>query len=119
MGLAVTQGLIVSKVEKDSSAEKIGILPRDVILEVNQQRLEGMDGWKKITRGVDEGNDAIILIIRGRSSAYVVRPGKSKAPGRTFLKITPCEMQCPGRAGHSDSLIHHRFPPTKLGTQPA
>lgn len=76
MGLAVAQGMIVNKVLKKSSAEQIGLMPGDVILEVNQQRLENIGDWKKISRSIEDSSDAILLIVRGRSSAYVVLPAE-------------------------------------------
>lgn len=76
MGLAGAQGMIITKLRKKSSAEQIGLMPGDVILEVNQQRLESADDWKKISRSAEDNSDAILLIVRGRSSAYVVLPGE-------------------------------------------
>jgi serine protease Do len=76
LGLALIQGLIVTKVSKGSSAAQIGLAPGDVILEVNQQRLEGLEAWNKMTGALEESGDAILLIVRGRSSAYVVLPGE-------------------------------------------
>jgi S1-C subfamily serine protease len=76
LGLALVQGLIVTKVSKGSSGAQIGLASGDVILEVNQQRLEGMAAWNKMTGALEENSDAILLIVRGRSSAYVVLPGE-------------------------------------------
>jgi serine protease Do len=76
MGLAVARGLIVSKVSKGSTAEKIGLNPGDLILEVNQQRMDTKNQWKALTDQTEEDTDAILLIVRGQQSAYVVLPGE-------------------------------------------
>jgi Do/DeqQ family serine protease len=76
MGLAVARGVIVSKVSKGSSASKIGINPGDVIVEINQQRLDAQSEWTKMTRDLGESSDVILLLVRGQQSAYVVLPAE-------------------------------------------
>jgi S1-C subfamily serine protease len=76
MGLAITRGMIIHSVAKGSSAEKIGLSPGDIIVEVNQQRVDSSAQWKKANSSNDEREDAIILIVRGRQSAYIVLPGE-------------------------------------------
>lgn len=76
LGLAIARGMIVTRVAKASSAGKIGLNPGDIIVEINQQRIDSLSQWKKISSGTDEGEDAILLIVRGQQSAYVVLPGE-------------------------------------------
>jgi serine protease Do len=76
MGLAIARGMVVSKVAKGSSAAKIGLNPGDVIVEVNQQRIDSRAQWAKLTAQTEDDADAIILIVRGQQSAYVVLPAE-------------------------------------------
>jgi serine protease Do len=75
-GLVLAEGVIVKTVAKGSGAERIGIKTGDLILEVNQQRFDGLDGWKSLTKQVYEGQDAVVLLVRGRQSAYIVLPAE-------------------------------------------
>jgi serine protease Do len=76
MGLAVAEGVVVTQVAPGSTADRIGIKPADVLLELNQQRVQGLSGWKKLSDRLDESKDAVLLLVRGRQSAYVVLPGE-------------------------------------------
>ena len=76
-GLALADGVIVKAVAKGSGAERIGIKAGDVILEVNQQRFDGIAGWTSLTKQVYEGQDTVVLLVRGRQSAYVVLPAEN------------------------------------------
>jgi serine protease Do len=73
-GLAVSDGVVVDSVAEASSAGRIGIKPGDVLMELNQQRIQGMDGWNSLTKSVDEGQEAVVLLVRNRQSAYIVVP---------------------------------------------
>lgn len=74
--LSVYQGVLVRKVAAGSSAERIGIQPGDVLLELNQQRINGLDDWNALCARVSPGQDAVVLLLRGRQSAYVVLPAE-------------------------------------------
>jgi serine protease Do len=76
LGLSVTDGVVVDSVSEASSAGRIGVKPGDVLMELNQKRVEGMDGWNGLTKAVDEGQDAVVLLVRGRQSAYIVLPAE-------------------------------------------
>jgi serine protease Do len=76
-GLSIAEGVIVSNVAKGSGAERIGVKSGDVILEINQQRFEGLQGWQNLTKSLDEAQDAVILLVRGRQSAYVILPAEN------------------------------------------
>jgi serine protease Do len=75
--LATAGGVLVTRVGKGSSAERIGVKVGDVILEMNQQRFEGEDGWLRLVKQTDEAQDAVVLLVRGRQSAYVVLPAEN------------------------------------------
>ncbi len=75
-GLALAEGVLVTHVTAQSSASKVGIQAGDLLLELNQSRLQDEKDWKKITRRVDERDQAVLLLVRGRQSAYVALPGE-------------------------------------------
>lgn len=75
-GLAVTEGVVVTKVVPNSSADGIGIRPDDVLLEVNQTPIPDQAAWDALTHQLDEGQDTVVRIVRGRQSAYVVLPAE-------------------------------------------
>lgn len=74
--LALAEGVVVTTVAKGSSADRIGVQPGDVLLELNQQRLQGLDDWQRLTNASDPAQDAVVLLLRGRQSAYVVLPAE-------------------------------------------
>jgi serine protease Do len=76
LGLAISRGMVVTRVAKGTSAEKIGLNAGDVIVEVNQRRVDSKAQWLKLTGEIEEDQDAIILIVRGQQSAYVVLPAE-------------------------------------------
>jgi Do/DeqQ family serine protease len=75
-GLYISRGMLVSKVAKGSSAAEIGLKPGDVILEVNQQAVESRGQWNKVTSALEDDVNAVIRIVRGQQSAYVVLPAE-------------------------------------------
>jgi serine protease Do len=75
-GLAVAQGVIVTSVASNSTADRIGMQPGDVLVELDQKRINGMDGWITLTQQAAEDQDAVVLLMRNRQSAYVVIPAE-------------------------------------------
>jgi Do/DeqQ family serine protease len=76
MGLAIARGMIINRVAKGSSADQIGLQAGDILVEVNQQRVDTPAQWRKLTNQLPEEQDAIVLLVRGQQSAYVVLPGE-------------------------------------------
>ncbi len=76
LGLVVSDGVVVDEVAGGSSAERIGIRRGDVLLEINQNPIQGISGWKRLTDINDESQDAVVLLVRGKQSAYVVLPAE-------------------------------------------
>ena len=75
-GLALARGVLVTSVAAKSTADQIGMKVGDLILELNQQRVDSHDDWRKATAAIDERQDAVILLVRGKQSAYVVLPAE-------------------------------------------
>ena len=71
------EGLIITKVDKYSEAEKVGLEPGDIILEANRKLLKKTKDLEKIIKATDPG-DAILLLIRredrrrGTSRDYII-----------------------------------------------
>ncbi len=58
-----TAGVIVTEVETRSPADEAGILPGDIIVEVNRQPVGSMDDYRKITKGAR--GDVLVRTERG------------------------------------------------------
>lgn len=74
-GLKTTEGLLITEVENGSEAERKGLQPGDIILEVNRQKINSVNQWESILKRVKPG-DALLLLIRreqdGRSQDAIV-----------------------------------------------
>jgi serine protease Do len=65
------QGVVVTNVEPDSSAEKAGLMPGDVIREINRQPIKSVKDFEKLSSGVKKGENLLILINRRGSSLFL------------------------------------------------
>lgn len=74
-GLALPEGVVVTAVAPGSPAERIGIEPGDVLLQLNQTRLD-LEAWNRLTGRMNPSQEAVLLLLRGRQSAYVVLPAE-------------------------------------------
>jgi serine protease Do len=75
-GLAVSVGVVVASVAHGSSAEEAGLMPGDVVLELDQKPVRDSAAWRQLCEGMDEGKDAVLRVVRGRQMAYVVLRGE-------------------------------------------
>ena len=66
----VTDGLVVTSVTGGSAADEAGILPGDVILQINRQAVKTVDDVKTTTTAT-KGNSALLLINRGGQNLFV------------------------------------------------
>jgi serine protease Do len=69
--LRSTEGVIVARVEESSAAAEAGVQPRDVIREVNRQRIRTMADFERLTKDVKDGDRLTFLLQRGQTSLYV------------------------------------------------
>jgi serine protease Do len=65
------QGVVVTKVEPDSGAEKAGLMPGDVIKEINRQPVKSVKDFEKVSSEVKKGENVLILINRRGSSLFL------------------------------------------------
>jgi serine protease Do len=75
LGYQTEEGLIITEITRYSEADRKGIQSGDIILEVNQVKMESVRDLENILRKAKPG-DAIMLLLRresnGRSSDYIV-----------------------------------------------
>ncbi len=73
-GYRTDEGLIILEIEQSSEAYRKGIRQGDIILEVNQEKMESIEDWEKILKKAEPG-DAIMLLLRreqnGESADFI------------------------------------------------
>ncbi|MCX7927499.1 MAG: Do family serine endopeptidase [Candidatus Omnitrophica bacterium] len=62
-GMSQTEGVVVVKVKEDSPAADAGIMPGDIILEINHQRISSVNDFNRITRFLK--GDCLVATARG------------------------------------------------------
>ncbi|HET6933399.1 MAG TPA: Do family serine endopeptidase [Candidatus Angelobacter sp.] len=67
LGLDSTKGVVVTDVKPDSFAEDIGMVPGDVILQINRQPVNTEEDYRKLTNQLKSGQDIVFLVHRGRA----------------------------------------------------
>ena len=65
------QGVVVTGVEPDSGAEKAGLMPGDVIREINRQPVKSVKDFEKVSTAVKKGENVLMLINRRGASLYL------------------------------------------------
>lgn len=72
LGLSGTmQGVVVTDVEPDSGAQKAGLLPGDVIKEINRRPVRSVKDFEKLSSEVKKGENVLILITRRGASLFL------------------------------------------------
>ncbi|HKR79773.1 MAG TPA: DegQ family serine endoprotease [Nitrospira sp.] len=66
-----TQGVVVTSVEPESGAEKAGLMPGDVIREINRQPVKSVKEFEKVSSAVKKGENVLILINRRGASLFL------------------------------------------------
>ena len=66
-----TQGVVVTSVEPDSAADKAGLVPGDVIREINRQPVKSAKEFEKVSSAVKKGENVLILINRRGASLFL------------------------------------------------
>jgi len=66
-----TQGVVVTSVEPDSGAEKAGLMPGDVIREINRQPVKSVKEFEKLSSAVKKGENVLMLINRRGASLFL------------------------------------------------
>jgi len=68
-------GVVVTKISPDSPAERAGIRPGDVMLELNRSLIRSVQDFEQLVNGLDSDSSVLVLLQRGN--------------GTIFLTVTP------------------------------
>ncbi|MEW6201450.1 MAG: PDZ domain-containing protein, partial [bacterium] len=72
LGLKGIKGVVVTDVKTGSPADNAGIRTRDVILELNKNKITNLKDFNRITAGIKPGDSVLALVNRGGHSQYIV-----------------------------------------------
>ena len=65
------QGVVVTSVAPDSGAEKAGLMPGDVIREINRQPVKSVKDFDRLSSVVQKGDQVLILINRRGTALFL------------------------------------------------
>ncbi len=65
------QGVVVTSVEPDSEAERAGLMPGDVIREINRKPVVSMKDYDRVASDLKKGQNVLVLINRRGASLYL------------------------------------------------
>ena len=65
------QGVVVRSVDSGSAAERAGIEPKDVIMEINNIPITSVASFSKATKDLKSGDTAVVVVQRGERSAIL------------------------------------------------
>jgi len=71
LGLSETKGLVVVHIENNSPADEAGVRAGDVLLEIDQAPVKGLDDFHKKIKTYKEGDTILLLIKRGGATLYL------------------------------------------------
>ena len=71
-GLESPEGVLVSDVKPGSPAERAGLRPGDVIIEINGKRIHSLRGFESMVQDIGEGKRIKLLVQRGADSIPLV-----------------------------------------------
>jgi serine protease Do len=88
--LSAERGVVVAGVTEDSPAAKAGLKEKDVITEVNGQRVEGAAQFRRIIHEIPAGRTAQLTVWRdGRSQTLSATLGKAEERHNTWTGASP------------------------------
>jgi serine protease Do len=88
--LPAERGVVVAGVTEDSPAAKAGLKEKDVITEVNGQRVEGAAQFRRIIHEIPAGRTAQLTIWRdGRAQTLSAMLGKAEERHSAWMGATP------------------------------
>ncbi len=74
LGLDTASGVVISGVEPGSPAAEGGLRRGDLVLELNQQEITGLDEYHTALRETNGRESVLFLVRRGQGTLYVVVP---------------------------------------------
>lgn len=70
--LSEKKGVVVTKIEEKSQAEEAGIEVGDVLIEIDKEKLSGVDDFEKLTKKANIKEGILLLIDRHGNTIYIV-----------------------------------------------
>ena len=70
-GLPWVRGLVVTDIVPGSSADNMGLISGDIILEANRKEVSTIDEWEKVIGGLETGDTLLLLVFRDNHTYYV------------------------------------------------
>jgi serine protease Do len=71
LDLSATRGLVVSEIRPGSAAENAGLHVRDIILEVNRRRINGLSSYDSALGSGGQGKIDLLLVKRDKGTFFV------------------------------------------------
>src|SRR6266850_2522748 len=88
--LPAERGVVLGKIVPDSPAAKGGLKEKDVVTEVNGQRVEGAAQFRRMIHEIPAGRSVQLTVWRdGRSQTLSVTLGKSEQGRRAMRRMAP------------------------------
>jgi serine protease Do len=88
--LSAERGVVLGKIVPDSPAAKAGLKEKDVVTELNGQRVEGAAQFRRMIHEIPAGRSVQLTIWRdGRAQSITVTLGKSEERRQGFKVMTP------------------------------
>jgi serine protease Do len=88
--LSAERGVVVGRIVPDSPAAKAGLKEKDVITELNGQRVEGAAQFRRMIHEIPAGRSVQLTIWRdGRAQTLSVTLGKSEEGHHSFKMVAP------------------------------
>jgi len=88
--LSAERGVVVARVTEDSPAAKAGLKEKDVITEVNSQKVEGAAQFRRIIHEIPAGRTVQLTVWRdGRSLTLSATLGKAEERHNTWTGASP------------------------------
>lgn len=88
--LSAERGVVVNRVTPDSPAAKAGLKEKDVITEINGQRVEGAAQFRRMIHEIPAGRTVQLTVWRdGRSQAVTATLGKAEEHHKMRMKAFP------------------------------
>jgi len=71
LGLNSTDGVVIMDVAAGSLADRVGLVEGDVILEVDHQPIDSVEGWNAVISALDEDARITVTVLRDGSLSFV------------------------------------------------